>query len=426
MISSEWIGLAAVLLSLIVFALSTIRRIHGVILLLPMLAASGMGGYASASIIGMAWTIGLALLLLVGVICIVLVVQKREDRQIEQQFEKLWKPIEIHESDTDAPVPPLQTKRLASISACVPLEKPTVLVEENRFSLEEAAPLPAPSVSAGNVIQRDEAESVSTGEDSQADVPVDQRASDGESPSTNEEDGFLPSSDTSPLQTSTTDESPSNHSEESMEEKVPADMPRTEIPLSESANTIEPSNPILHLPEADARADLQKSPTFESDPPVQAALPAAPFSPDHRDRVQTLSETAEQALQQGDYLSAYRCLKEALSYSPPLMAKYLLSRQLVQVLNEMGLYEESIAVMKKMLDELPVGSTKKRDDLTWQISYLEKLSHFLVSEQKQNLSWSLIPAKMHQRVMDHVRAAIPLGNERELGKRFQTSKGATK
>jgi tetratricopeptide (TPR) repeat protein len=149
------------------------------------------------------------------------------------------------------------------------------------------------------------------------------------------------------------------------------------------------------------------------EPPAETKSPKVETTilPEERNRIQTLSANADQALQQGDYLRAYQSLREALTYSPPVMATYILSRQLVQVLNEMGLYEESISVLEKVLNESPSLSTKKREEFTRQISYLEELIQQLQIENKRNLSWSLVPPCIHQKVIAHFRSLFASNND---------------
>lgn len=80
---------------------------------------------------------------------------------------------------------------------------------------------------------------------------------------------------------------------------------------------------------------------------------------------------------------------------------------MVQVLNEMGLYQESISVMEKTLREYPSLSAKKRDEFSAQITYLEALIHQLQLENKRNLSWSSVPPAIHQKVLMHYRSLFP-------------------
>ncbi|WP_429845055.1 hypothetical protein, partial [Brevibacillus sp. FIR094] len=141
--------------------------------------------------------------------------------------------------------------------------------------------------------------------------------------------------------------------------------------------------------------------------------------PKDHERIQTLSAYAEQALVEGDFLRAYQSLREALTYSPPIMATYILSRQLVQILNEMGLYEESISVMEKVLNKSTSLSPKKREEFIRQISYLEELTKQLQIENKRNLSWSLVPPYIHQKVNTHFHTSVVSNHDHSTAIPFQ-------
>jgi tetratricopeptide (TPR) repeat protein len=116
------------------------------------------------------------------------------------------------------------------------------------------------------------------------------------------------------------------------------------------------------------------------------------FSPEDMQQVQALYGNAAESLRAGDYFSAYRALKEALAFHPPVTAKTMIVQDLVRVLKEMGLYEESIRELQALLDELPSSASKKQAELRNQINVLQAVIQWLNVEQKPNLSWSLIPA----------------------------------
>jgi tetratricopeptide (TPR) repeat protein len=182
-------------------------------------------------------------------------------------------------------------------------------------------------------------------------------------------------------------------------------------------NHVQEADASLALPEPEepeAVEEVFAEPEPEEPEAVEEALPGPetpeeavpPFPPADQERVQRHYETATEALRRRDYFTAYRELQQALSCDPPLAAKWLITRDLVLILKEMGLYRESMEALEKLLFELPATAEKKRTELQRQIAYLQILSRVLEAESKRNLSWSLIPVHIRSRADREYRESI--------------------
>jgi len=412
MIASEIIGLTAVLLVLIFFySRKFFHKLRGLFILILAFASAGLVGYSSASSIGVGWTVSLALLIFLGVAVTVIYLHKREDRLVEEQFELALKSEQTILAQAEAAVPDprpfLAADTDLSITAsermllgtfgheradddqASQLDAPEQAVplfpsEETDYSFREektdAEVSEAALESAGEATGKADAEWV---EAERADISVGIDGATGrELVAVAAEDveriGDLPD-DAAPV----ADEplAPAANASESEAHQAPAAPPAM------------PATSLTAAQETDSQGGNPPS------PPIEKAS-----RPEHRERIQTLSADAEQALQRGDFLRAYQSLREALTFPAPPTAAYILGRQLVQVLNEMGLYEESISVIEKVLREHPSLSAKKQKKFTWQISYLEELVRQLQAENKRNLSWSLVPPVIHQKVSAHFRS----------------------
>ncbi|MDF2679892.1 MAG: hypothetical protein K0R47_1082 [Brevibacillus sp.] len=364
MIASEIIGLAALLLVLIFFYTRILfPKLRSMFILILAFSSAGLVGYSSASSIGIGWTVSLALLIFLGVAISVIFLQKREDRQIEQHFElalKSEQPLIVTptEKAATAPLPsPVSEVAVASISF-TPVETLPIANQQDTYDTT------AHSVTDSEVLTVSQ-------------LPVEQP-----------EIQML-----------------------ELPEKV--DVISEAYEILASLEKVEPEHFLVASEPQDQLVQNEPILVPTEEPPAETKSPKVETTilPEERNRIQTLSANADQALQQGDYLRAYQSLREALTYSPPVMATYILSRQLVQVLNEMGLYEESISVLEKVLNESPSLSTKKREEFTRQISYLEELIQQLQIENKRNLSWSLVPPCIHQKVIAHFRSLFASNND---------------
>ncbi|WP_429845092.1 hypothetical protein, partial [Brevibacillus sp. FIR094] len=88
MFASKIIGLAALLLVPIFFYIQmAIPKLRSAFILFLAFASAGLAGYSSASSIGIGWTVSLAFLTFLGITVSVIYMSKREDQQIERQFE---------------------------------------------------------------------------------------------------------------------------------------------------------------------------------------------------------------------------------------------------------------------------------------------------------------------------------------------------
>ncbi|QRG69476.1 hypothetical protein [Brevibacillus choshinensis] len=189
---------------------------------------------------------------------------------------------------------------------------------------------------------------------------------------------------------------------------IPEEIANDDLAIQTEDGQVPAVTPLHDLDAQEDTVSLQAHLPADS-PPAKAETE---LLPENRTRIQALSAEAEIALQHSDYLRAYQSLREALRYNPPITATYILSKQLVQVLNEMGLYEESISVMEKVLSDNPALSRKKREDFSKHISYLEALIQELQLENKRNLSWSLVPPAIHDKVVTHFRTLLAGSNDR--------------
>ncbi|MED4585597.1 hypothetical protein P9578_22760 [Brevibacillus choshinensis] len=379
MYASEIIGLAALLLVLIFFY----TRIHfpklrSMFTLILAFASAGLVGYSSASSIGIGWTVSLALLIFLGVAISVIFLQKREDRQIEQHFELALKSeqpqiVTPTQKSAAAPLPsPVLEVAVAPIGSA-PVETLPIELQQDTYDVTDISVTDSEKLAVSRPAEQPDILMHALLEE----VEVVNEAS----------ELFKGSEEAAPVQ----NEPILEPSVEAYVEEVHGDYIQAEAVQAEEAQ-VEAVQVHVH-PEAQT-------------PKVDNTI-----LPEERNRIQTLSANAEQALQQGDYLRAYQSLREALTYNPPAMATYILSRQLVQVLNEMGLYEESISVLEKCLNETPSLSSKKQEEFTRQISYLEELIQQLQIENKRNLSWSLVPPSIHQKVIAHIRSLFASNND---------------
>ncbi|MGC5328049.1 hypothetical protein [Brevibacillus sp. SYSU BS000544] len=119
------------------------------------------------------------------------------------------------------------------------------------------------------------------------------------------------------------------------------------------------------------------------------------------EQIQKHYQAAVEALERKEYSQAYTDIDEALQLDPPWAARKMLTYQSVTILNEMGMYEHSIKQLKKLMDHLPIGKYESNyDGINQQITYLKVLMHLLETEQKQHLSYSLIPEIIRRQAKD--------------------------
>ncbi|GED32343.1 hypothetical protein [Brevibacillus centrosporus] len=415
MIASEIIGLTALVLVLIFFYTRKLfHKLRSLFILVLAFASAGLVGYSSASSIGIGWTVSLALFIFLGVAVTVIYLHRREDRQIEEHFElalKSEQPLSLGSIDAipselttaSAPLPFTPEPKLLEIHPALPP------IEEIGVENGEKEPMPEPRESPVAV------ETVAKKVTAATEVLVDEAELDVQEELNLEKELSLEiDAPVIPVEI-TEPEAPSSDAAEV--ELVPEttsvidDSVQTS-PETPSETIAEPESSSVGLESFEASNDSAKleSTGVPAEKVNSLSSPSAgniSVVPVDRERIQTLSENAEKALQRGDFLRAYQFLREALSFAAPPTAAYILSRQLVQVLNEMGLYQESISVMEKTLREYPSLSAKKRDEFSAQITYLEALIHQLQLENKRNLSWSSVPPAIHQKVLMHYRSLFP-------------------
>lgn len=415
MIASEIIGLTALVLVLIFFYTRKLfHKLRSLFILVLAFASAGLVGYSSASSIGIGWTVSLALFIFLGFAVTVIYLHRREDRQIEEHFElalKSEQPLSLGTIDAipselitaSAPLPCTPEPKLLEIHPALPP------IEEIEVENGEKEPMPEPRESPVAV------ETVAKKVTAATEVLVDEAELDVQEELNLEKELSLEiDAPVIPVEI-TEPEAPSSDAAEV--ELVPEttsvidDSVQTS-PETPSETIAEPESSSVGLESFEASNDSAKleSTGVPAEKVNSLSSPSAgniSVVPVDRERIQTLSENAEKALQRGDFLRAYQFLREALSFAAPPTAAYILSRQLVQVLNEMGLYQESISVMEKTLREYPSLSAKKRDEFSAQITYLEALIHQLQLENKRNLSWSSVPPAIHQKVLMHYRSLFP-------------------
>lgn len=396
MIVSEIIGLAALLLVLIFFYTRIIfPKLRSVFILILAFASAGLVGYSSASSIGIGWTVSLALLIFLGVAISVIFLQKREDRDIAQHFELALK------SD--------QAPLAASIADVAP--PPLLSPAEEEQEPSHVSTASAMELAGEHLDAPDTAEVEASEEEKEAYVAISLLSAEQPKIQVAEHPAGEEISSNDPFKEDTPSAMATDHPCATSEEVLPESEPRHEhvdleiAPETVLAAIVQHDQPVKNEPVTEP-AEVIRAEEFHTEKPAPKAEPI------DRTRIQALSAEAELALQQSDYLRAYQSLREALSYSPPVMATYILSRQLVQVLNEMGLYEESISVMEKVLNESPTLSAKKREEFIRHISYLEELIRQLQLENKRNLSWSLVPPAIHEKVITQFRTLVASNYDR--------------
>ncbi|RNB81777.1 hypothetical protein EDM59_21940 [Brevibacillus nitrificans] len=451
MIATEIIGLTALVLVLIFFYTRKLfHKLRSLFILVLAFASAGLVGYSSASSIGIGWTVSLALFIFLGVAVTVIYLHRREDRQIEEHFELALKSEQALSLGSIDAIPP----ELITVSAPLPFNpEPELLeiyqalppIEEIEVENGEKEPMPKPwesPVAVETVAEKVlEATEVLVGEvelDVQEELNLEQELATEAAVVSEIDAPGIPveiteqeamSSDTAEVEL-VAERGMGDHTEAEM--NIVSDaaavaaaevktVPETATVIDDSVET-SPKTPSETIAEPESSSEELESFEASNDSaklestgvPTEKAIPLSSPSPGNisvvpvdRERIQTLSENAEKALQRGDFLRAYQSLREALSFAAPPTAAYILSRQLVQVLNEMGLYQESISVMEKTLREYPSLSAKKRDEFSAQIAYLEALIHQLQLENKRNLSWSSVPPAIHQKVLMHYRSLFP-------------------
>lgn len=457
MIASEIIGLTALVLVLIFFYTRKLfHKLRSLFILVLAFASAGLVGYSSASSIGIGWTVSLALFIFLGVAVTVIYLHRREDRQIEEHFElalKSEQPLSLGSIDAipsetitaSAPLPFTPEPKLLEIHQALPP------IEEIEVENGGKEPMPEPrespvavetvakKVTAATEVLVDEVElDVQEELNLEQELKLEQKlateaavVSEIDAPAIPVEitEPEAPSSDAAEVElvakTDMVDVTEAGTDIVSDAEAVAAaevkNVPETTSVIDDSVQT-SPETPSETIAEPESSSEGLESFEASNDsaklestgvPAEKVNSLSSPSAgnisvvPVDRERIQTLSENAEKALQRGDFLRAYQFLREALSFAAPPTAAYILSRQLVQVLNEMGLYQESISVMEKTLREYPSLSAKKRDEFSAQITYLEALIHQLQLENKRNLSWSSVPPVIHQKVLMHYRTLFP-------------------
>ncbi|MED1952481.1 hypothetical protein [Brevibacillus centrosporus] len=463
MIASEIIGLTALVLVLIFFYTRKLfHKLRSLFILVLAFASAGLVGYSSASSIGIGWTVSLALFIFLGVAVTVIYLHRREDRQIEEHFEvalKSEQPLSLGSIDAipselitaSAPLPFTPKPKLLEIHQALPA------IEEIEVENGEKEPMPEPRESPVAVetvakkvtaateglvdkVELDVQEELNLEQELslEQELKLEQKLATDAAVVTEIDAPAIPVEITEPeamysdvaevelvAERDMVDVTEAGTDIVSDAEAVAAaevkNVPETTSVIDDSVQT-SPETPSETIAESETSSEELESFEASNDSaklestgvPAEKVNSLSSPSPGNisvvpvdRERIQTLSENAEKALQRGDFLRAYQFLREALSFAAPPTAAYILSRQLVQVLNEMGLYQESISVMEKTLREYPSLSAKKRDEFSAQITYLEALIHQLQLENKRNLSWSSVPPVIHQKVLMHYRTLLP-------------------
>lgn len=116
--------------------------------------------------------------------------------------------------------------------------------------------------------------------------------------------------------------------------------------------------------------------------------------------LQELYMLAEENLKKHDYAAALTQLKTALSYNPPVTAKIMIVKDYVRILQEMGLYKQSIKQLEELLLSLPVSAHKMDMEIRYSINYMEIVMQLLENQRKNNLPWSLVSADIRQQASD--------------------------
>lgn len=466
MIASQMIGVAAVLLVLIFISICRFfHKWRSLLILFLAFASAGLVGYSSASSIGIGWTVSLALLIFLGVAVTVVYLHQREDRQAGEQFDRALKgdPLALTTAGTmslcerkalgepgrDTTVGELSGELAQDgnpIERSEELEQAAPVCEHSRVWNGEAAEALVADFRYANGTGAADGEFAAEPADAESELAT---ATSGEPHATGADcsDAIV----TAPLDLSepvreaagaetaascqqsaaaaatcsdsephpAVADQPDSDGPEPTAAAPAADLPAT-FETAEAADAKEGKTrktavvpqAILAASRAAARKKSSSRMLSTQELVMQTAAPLAKSSSTAlRERIQLLSAEAERALLQGDYLRAYQALREAWTLPAPTTAAYILSRQLVQVLNEMGLYEESISVMEKVLREHPSLSTKKRKELSMQIAYLAELSRLLAAENKRNLSWSLVPPALHESAGRHLRSLLAGSHE---------------
>lgn len=120
---------------------------------------------------------------------------------------------------------------------------------------------------------------------------------------------------------------------------------------------------------------------------------ASRLSAEEQILVQKHYEIASDALKQNDYQTALRHLSAALEYPLPIATRYMITRDYVKMLKQMGLYEQAIHMLRSLLAEAANLSSNRHleMEITHHIKYIESVMRLVRLYQKPNLPWSLIP-----------------------------------
>jgi tetratricopeptide (TPR) repeat protein len=135
--------------------------------------------------------------------------------------------------------------------------------------------------------------------------------------------------------------------------------------------------------------------------PGQEALPAA-FSREQQELVQLHYQTALEAMRHRDYTVALPELANALQYPVPAVSRMIMTADYVSVLQEMGLYRQSVQAWEQALEKLtqtssdPAQLQRFETEIKSRIRYIEIVTELLREHQKPNLPWPLVPENIRQ------------------------------
>lgn len=150
--------------------------------------------------------------------------------------------------------------------------------------------------------------------------------------------------------------------------------------------------------EQETEPEIEPETEPEIEPEIKPEIVTAAFK---LEQIQKHYQSAVEAMERKKYSKAYAEINQALQLEPPWTARKMLTYQYVTILNQMGMYEHSIKQLRKLMDHLPIGKYESNFNvINQQITYLKALMRLLETEQKQNLSYTLIPESIRRQAKD--------------------------
>lgn len=449
-------GYYAIYYLFLLFVIFLLRRklqmgFRDLVLVLAITALIGIILPFSLSLIGVWWTLTLVVVTALTVISAVIAVRIKEDRELEGQLEQVLRPPvsilpvrdersqeeEAEEQPPEIPAATVPTEAEQLASRLETLKKEAEISESEMLQPSESEAARVDNELAAVEDQR------SFDSELAVTVPEMEEPEQPEEPvpiETNVEVSLEGESD-DPETSEVTDEAdvltpiqPDEASEDEPDQTETAELTAVEEELVASLELPEEEPETADEPAADEMAE------HETDQPPEAVAAESEHTEDTAQRedepeeliaeeptereperseeisdherlaanlprqnlslVQQHYGAATEALQKRDYPLALNELKQALSFEPPMMARRMITRDYVRILNEMGLYQQSILALRNLLNQLPAEAEKIKMEIEGNIKYIEIIVYLLQKYNKNNLPWSLVSPELRKQADD--------------------------